>query len=60
MTEPQFTGSMFRQPRTGLAKWGPIVFGALVLIVALSFPFIVDRPRFWLPNICLLYTSRCV
>lgn len=51
MTEPQFIGSVLRQPRTGLARWLPIVFGALVLIAAFSFPLLVDRPRFWLPNI---------
>ena len=51
MTEPQFNATMFRQRSSGLAKWLPIALGALALIVALSFPFIVDRPRFWLPNI---------
>lgn len=51
MTEVKFTGSLLREPNTGLAKWLPIVLGALVLILAFSFPFIVDRPRFWLPNI---------
>ncbi len=51
MTTSQINASLARQPRTGVAKWLPIAFGALVLILAFSFPHIVDRPRFWLPNI---------
>ena len=38
-------------PRTGAMKWIPIALVAAVVLFALIFPFIVDRPRFWLPNI---------
>lgn len=51
MTDPQLTASILRPRRTGLARWLPIVLGAAVLAVAFAFPYLVDRPRFWLPNI---------
>jgi branched-chain amino acid transport system permease protein len=31
-------------------RWRWVVWGA-VLLVAVLFPFVVDRPRFWIPNI---------
>lgn len=51
MNNQPYSGSILRPQRTGLAKWLPIALGAVVLILALAFPYIVDRPRFWLPNI---------
>ena len=46
------TGTELFAPKpTGLARWLPWALGAAVLVLALIFPFIVDRPRFWLPNI---------
>lgn len=51
MMTSQTPASFMRQPRTEIARWTPIVFGVLVLALAFSFPHIVDRPRFWLPNI---------
>jgi branched-chain amino acid transport system permease protein len=38
------------RPR-GIARWLPWVFGGAVVLLAVLFPFLVDRPRFWLPNI---------
>ena len=42
---------LFAPKKTGIAKWLPIALVAAVLVFAIIFPFIVDRPRFWLPNI---------
>ena len=37
--------------RTGIARWLPWALGGTVLLLAVLFPYLVDRPRFWLPNI---------
>lgn len=34
-----------------LTRWAPLALAAVVLVIALVFPYVVDRPRFWLPNI---------
>lgn len=34
-----------------LVRWVPWILGAAALALAIAFPWIVDRPRFWLPNI---------
>ncbi|MGO2746167.1 branched-chain amino acid ABC transporter permease [Microbacterium sp.] len=31
-------------------RWG-IIIPVAILVVAIAFPFVVDRPRFWIPNI---------
>lgn len=41
---------LFGPKKSGLAKYGWIA-GLVVLGLAVAFPFLVDRPRFWLPNI---------
>lgn len=51
MTISQFSPELFRPAPRGVAKWLPIALGIAVLAVAIAFPFFVDRPRFWLPNI---------
>ncbi|MDO7880671.1 branched-chain amino acid ABC transporter permease [Salinibacterium soli] len=42
---------LFAPKRTGVARWLPWALGGAVILVAVLFPFLVDRPRFWLPNI---------
>lgn len=37
--------------RTARQRWTPWIIGAVVIVLAAIFPFVVDRPRFWLPNI---------
>lgn len=51
MTISQYSSEMLRPAPRGVAKWLPIALGIAVLAVAIAFPFFVDRPRFWLPNI---------
>ena len=45
------TSELFAPKKTGIARWLPWILIAAVLIFAAVFPLIVDRPRFWLPNI---------
>ncbi|MGX5682818.1 branched-chain amino acid ABC transporter permease [Schumannella luteola] len=42
---------LFAPKRTGVARWLPWMLGGAVILIAVLFPFLVDRPRFWLPNI---------
>lgn len=51
MTTTRTSFAQLRPQRSPLATWAPIVLGAAVLIIAFAFPYLVDRPRFWLPNI---------
>lgn len=44
------SGSPLGLPRTRWQRWGWIVLVVIVL-AALAFPYVVDRPRFWLPNV---------
>jgi len=43
--------ALFAPRPTGLARWLPWIIVSAVMLLVLVFPFIVDRPRFWLPNI---------
>ncbi len=38
-------------PKRGSARWLGWAIGGVVILLAVLFPFLVDRPRFWLPNI---------
>lgn len=38
-------------PKRGSARWLGWAIGGAVILLAVLFPFLVDRPRFWLPNI---------
>lgn len=43
--------SRFEPPVSPAARWLPWIVVGVVIGIALVFPFLVDRPRFWLPNI---------
>ena len=45
------SAELFAPKKTGIARWLPWILIAAVLVFAAIFPLIVDRPRFWLPNI---------
>jgi len=42
---------LFAPQPTGVSRWLPWAIVSVVMLLVLIFPFIVDRPRFWLPNI---------
>jgi branched-chain amino acid transport system permease protein len=49
MARPDFT--LFAPKPRGVSRWLPVGLVGIVILFALMFPYLVDRPRFWLPNI---------
>lgn len=45
------SSAFIRSPRQPLWRRYGLMLGIVIVIIAVLFPHIVDRPRFWLPNI---------